>query len=207
MAQITTGIRSVLSSPWVYDVFQDIMGAKKVRLDLVHKHIQAKEGFRILDIGCGTARILDYLPTVEYYGFDPSQRYIDQAVQRYGSRGKFNCSMLEQAVVSDLGPFDVVIATGLLHHLDDKQAKQLLRLSYSALKEGGRLVTNDPCHDLVQNPISRYLVNRDRGQNVRSPDEYSNLAKSVFPETSRHVRHWAFIPYTRCSMVCIKKSP
>lgn len=50
MAQITTGIRSVLSSPWVYDVFQDIMGAKKVRMDLVHQHIQAKKalGFWIL---------------------------------------------------------------------------------------------------------------------------------------------------------------
>ena len=204
MAQITTGIRSVLSSPWVYDVFQDIMGAKKVRMDLVHQHILAKEGFRILDIGCGTARILDYLPEVEYYGFDPSQRYIDEAVQRYGSRGKFHCSMLEQAKVSDLGPFDVVIATGLLHHLDDKQAIQLLNLAQSALKPGGRLVTNDPCNDTVQNPISRFLVNRDRGQNVRTPSDYSTLAKSVFPSTSAHVKHWALIPYTRCTMVCIK---
>ena len=204
MAQITTGIRSILSSPIVYDVFQDIMGAKKVRLDLVQKHIQAVSGSRILDIGCGTARILDYLPDVEYYGFDLSQRYIDEAVQRYGKRGNFHCAMLEKTAVENLAPFDVVVATGLLHHLDDEDAMKLLQLASSALKPGGRLVTNDPCYDSIQNPISRFLVSRDRGQNVRTPDEYSSLAKSVFPNTTTHIRHWAFIPYTRCTMKCTK---
>jgi SAM-dependent methyltransferase len=204
MAQITTGIRSLLSSPIVYDIFQDLMGAKKVRLELVRKHIRPINGLRILDVGCGTARILDFLPIVDYHGFDLSQIYINQAEKRYGTRGKFHCAMLEQATVDGIEPFDVVVATGLLHHLDDVQAMKFLNLAHTALKLGGRLVTNDPCHDKLQHPVSRYLVNRDRGQNVRTPDEYHRLAKSVFPELHAHVKHWAFIPYTRCTMVCIK---
>jgi SAM-dependent methyltransferase len=199
MSQITTGIRSVLSSPKVYDIFQDLMGAKKVRQELVSKHIRPKSGFRILDIGCGTARMLDYLPDVDYHGFD-----IDEAVKRYGARGKFNCAMLEQADLDDLEPFDVVIATGLLHHLNDEQSHKLMQLAWSALKPGGRLVTNDPCFTENQNFISHFLVSRDRGQNVRKLNEYPLLAKSTFQSISANVRHWAFIPYTRCTMECTK---
>ena len=204
MSQITTGIRSVLSSPKVYDIFQDLMGAKKVRRELVSKHIRPKSGYRILDIGCGTARMLDYLPDVDYHGFDLSQAYIDEAVKRYGARGTFNCAMLEQATVDNLEPFDVVIATGLLHHLDDEQSLQLMQLAWSALKPGGRLVTNDPCYTEKQNVISHFLVSRDRGQNVRTLREYPLLAESTFKSTTADIRHWAFIPYTRCTMECTK---
>jgi 2-polyprenyl-3-methyl-5-hydroxy-6-metoxy-1,4-benzoquinol methylase len=204
MSQITTGIRAVLSSPKVYDIFQDLMGAKKVRQELVSKHIRPERGCRILDIGCGTARILDHLPEVKYYGFDPSQRYIDEANKRYGSRGHFQCALLEQAVVNDLEPFDVVIATGLLHHLNDEQSLQLMQLAWSALKPGGRLVTNDPCFTDNQNFISHFLVSRDRGQNVRKLSEYPLLAAATFAAAMADVRHWAFIPYTRCTMECTK---
>ncbi len=204
MAQITTGIRSVLSMPRVYDIFQDLMGAKKVRLELVSKYIRPISGLRILDIGCGTARILDFFPDVTYYGFDVSQTYIDEAIKRYGIRGNFNCGLLEQTKVDGLEPFDIVIATGLIHHLNDEQAQKLMQLAWSALKNGGRFITNDPCYTENQNVISRFLVSRDRGQNVRKANEYSLLANSVFKTTSVNVRHWRFIPYTRCTMECTK---
>ena len=90
MTQITTGLRAVLSSPKVYDFLQMVMGAHSARWELVHEHVRPVSGCRILDVGCGTARILDYLPNVEYHGFDLSQRYIDDATQRYGARGHFN---------------------------------------------------------------------------------------------------------------------
>ena len=92
--QVTTGIRSILSNPMVYDFFQALMGAHAVRQQLVNEHVRPVSGCRILDIGCGTARILDYLPSVQYYGFDPSLQYINDANQRYGVRGHFNCALV-----------------------------------------------------------------------------------------------------------------
>lgn len=204
MPQTTTGILAVLSSPGVYDYFQDIMGAQRIRKELVSEQIRPYSGCRILDIGCGTARILDYLPDVEYYGFDLSQRYIDDACQRYGARGHFNCALVEQAVLDEMEPFDIVMATGLLHHLGDVQVAALMKLAWSALKEGGRLVTIDPCYTTDQNVVSRFLVSHDRGLNVRDLAGYSSLAKAVFTNTKAIVKHRSWIPYTHCIMECTK---
>ena len=204
MTQITTGLRAVLSSPKVYDFLQMVMGAHSARWELVHEHVRPVSGCRILDVGCGTARILDYLPNVEYHGFDLSQRYIDDATQRYGARGHFNCALVQQTVIDHLEPFDIVMATGVLHHLDDEQAVGLIRLAHSALRGGGRLVTIDPCYTSDQNAVSRFLVSRDRGQNVRSAEQYCVLARAVFSQVKGVVRHRAWIPYTHWIMECQK---
>ncbi len=204
MSQVTTGIRSLLSIPGIYDFVQNLMGADTGRGILVRDHIRATDGDRLLDIGCGTARILDYLPRVEYHGFDQSKEYIEAACRRYGDRGVFTCAMAEQTIIDHLEPFDVVLATGVLHHLDDAGATGLARLAHSALRKGGRLVTIDPCYTEDQTFISRFLVSSDRGQNVRDPDGYVAITKSVFDDVNATVRHRAWVPYTHCIMECIK---
>jgi len=180
------------------------MGARSGRRELVRNHIRPHLGSRILDIGCGTARILDYLPTVEYYGFDQSQIYINAAVRRYGGRGKFNCDLVEQTIIDHLDPFDIVIATGLLHHLDNEQANALIKLAYSALRKGGRLVTIDPCFAPDQSSIAHYFVSRDRGQHIRNLEGYAVLPKPVFGDVAGIVRHRAWPPYTHCILECTK---
>lgn len=202
MSQITTGLRAVLSSPSAYDFFQNFMGARSARRKLVREHIRPFSGCRILDIGCGTARILDFLPDVVYYGFDLSYQYIDEARRRYGTRGVFNCDLMQQAVIDHLEPFDIVMAMGVLHHLDDEHAVRLMNLACSAVRAGGRLVTIDPCYADDQNAVSRFLVSRDRGQNVRSAKQYRDLASAVFSQVIGEVRHRAWIPYTHWIMEC-----
>lgn len=202
--QITTGIRSILGRPVVYDLFQTLMGADRIRRELVADHIRSTDGMRLLDIGCGTARILDYLPNVTYHGFDLSQEYINEAVARYSERGTFRCAMVEEATLQDEPPFDVVLAVGVLHHLDDESALQLFNLAKTVLKQGGRLVTIDPCFDHKQNFISRFLVSRDRGQNVRSGGQYRELASNAFDHVTGVVKHRTWVPYTHWIMECTK---
>lgn len=204
MSQITSGLRAVLSHPAVYDIFQALMGADRIRRELVAEHIRPQVNMRLLDIGCGTARILDYLPALSYHGFDLSQDYINEAEARYGDRGVFRCSLVEGATLQGESPFDLVLAVGVLHHLDDESALQLIRLAKSVLKEGGRLVTIDPCFDHSQNPIARYLVSRDRGQNVRSGGKYRELAFNAFSQVEGVVKHRSWVPYTHWIMECTK---
>jgi len=66
---------SILSEPAVYDALQNLLGAKKSRRIFVKDYLRPQIGDKILDIGCGTARILDELPKVEYYGFDANPKY------------------------------------------------------------------------------------------------------------------------------------
>lgn len=202
MAQITTGVRSLLSHPIVYRTFQRLMGPPTARRHLVASFIRPADGMKVLDIGCGPADILDDLPAVEYHGFDISPAYIASAGERYGARGRFTCKILDRDDLHGLPKFDVALALGLLHHLDDGEALEVMRLAAAALQPGGRLVTIDPVLEPGQHPLARFLVRRDRGQNVRERAGYEGLARQVFGPVRAEVRHQAWVPYTHCMMEC-----
>ena len=204
MAQVTSGFRAILSHPFFYSVFQSLMGAHRSRQSFVADYVKPFPGMKILDVGCGPADILDYLPEVDYWGYDISEAYIAQATTRFGQRGRFNCKQLQFEDLAVLPKFDVVLALGLLHHLDDSVAAGALQLAHEALKQGGRLLTIDPCLDPSQNSVARFLVQNDRGQNVRDRAGYEVLACKTFTAPIVDVRHRAWIPYTHCFMECKK---
>jgi len=159
MAQITRGLRSVLNAPAVYRALQQALGVEALYRRVTDDFLALEPGDRILDVGCGPAAILDVLPPdVSYDGFDLSAAYIEAARRRYGNRGRFRAMRVGEATISELAPFDVVLAFAVLHHLDDDEAVQLIDLAWRALAPGGRLVTYDPCFVEGQGRISRFLV-------------------------------------------------
>lgn len=205
MGQVTSGIRAVLSLPIVYDSLQRLMGASEVRRQLVDEFIRPHSGCRILDVGCGTAEILEFLPRdIEYWGYDISPDYIRAAKDRYGGRGHFNFGPLNEDAIASLPKFNIVLALGALHHLDDEEARRFFVLAHEALHPGGRVITIDPCLASGQNPIARYLIKKDRGQNVRESSAYALLARGVFSDVRGSLRHRHWIPYTHWIMECAK---
>jgi len=205
MGQITTGIRSVLSHPRIYDLFQDIMGARSCRRDFSTNFVRAYTGSRLLDVGCGTAGILDYLPEgVDYWGYDIDPDYIAAAQAKFGGKGRFACRLIEESEITEMPPFDIVVAIGLLHHLDDETARKVLRLARLALKPGGRFVSIDPVFAAGQNPIAQLLIQADRGQNVRTAAGYFALVRHEFHLVKGMVRRRIWIPYTHFFMECQK---
>lgn len=192
-----------MSNPLVYDLFHNLMGARTNLRDFADHFIRAKSDDRILDIGCGTAQILDYLPAgVIYHGFDVSPDYIAAAGTRHGDKGIFTCKELTDTDIAALPRFDIVLASGVLHHMDDAYATALLALAHQALKPGGRLVTIDPCYAEGEGRVARFIVSRDRGQHVRTPAHYSDMVRRVFPAMLGVVRHRVWIPYTHWIMEC-----
>jgi SAM-dependent methyltransferase len=180
------------------------MGAKKFRQAFVSKYMPRIEGMKILDIGCGPADILEYLPNSEYWGFDVSNAYIDQAKRLYGNRGRFFCKQLDFSDLEVLPKFDYVMALGLLHHLDNGSASVVLQLAGEALKPGGSFISFDPCFDSSQNIVARFLISNDRGQHVRTKEKYLSLVEKYFASTSIEVSNRKWIPYTHCFMECKK---
>lgn len=204
MAQITNGTRAILSHPIIYSSFQSLMGANKFRKNFVARYIRPFPCMTILDIGCGPADILTYLPDVKYWGFDICEAYIEKARRTFKQRGNFHCKQLEFDELTQLPKFDVVLAIGLLHHLDDSTALKVIQLAHQALKPGGRFITVDPCLAPSQSCISRFLIKNDRGQNVRYKKEYEALTTAVFKISRVEIRHQSWIPYTHCFMECRK---
>lgn len=202
MAEITSGIRSLLHHPLVYQAVQWVLGANKLRRHvtaLIHPY----PGQKVLDLGCGPADLLAYLPEVTYTGLDSSPAYIGAARRRFGQRAYFLQATLEADTAIDLGLFDCVVAIGLLHHLDDESALQLFKMARQCLSPQGHLITVDCCWSEEQHWLARWLITRDRGQNIRYLEGYKHLASAQFSRVEASCHHDLLrLPYSHTIMVC-----
>ena len=205
MAQTTDGLLSFLSNPAGYNLAQLLVGGSRVRRALSDDYIRARPGDRILDIGCGTGELLERLPRVDYLGFDLSPAYIAAATEKFGGRGHFVCGDVNNAPPDAVGPFDVIVACAVLHHLEDSEVLKLLRLAAARLAPAGRFVTLDGCLRAGQSAVARWLIKLDRGCNVRNQSGYLGLARQVFPEVQSFLREdLLHVPYTHLILRCSK---
>ena len=199
-------ITSVLARPWAYQLFFNVIGAPHRSRILVRDYIRPRPGDRILEIGCGPGTIVPYLPEAEYVGFDLSEEYIEQARKKFREkhpRVQFFCERVSQYTLPQRSYFDVVLALGILHHLDDAEALQLFAMAHEALKPGGKLVTLDGVWTNDQSGAARYLLARDRGQFVRTQEQYITLGSRVFSTIQPSIRHDLLrIPYTHLVLEC-----
>ncbi|MGA7422094.1 MAG: class I SAM-dependent methyltransferase [Candidatus Sulfotelmatobacter sp.] len=188
--------RPILNLPWAYQMWGGIVGANEYRKTLAKEHIRARQSDRILDVGCGPGSMVPYLPKSEYVGFDANPDYIQQAQRRF-PEAHFTCDQVNEYNLPQSEYFDIVIALGILHHLDDPEAVQLFRMARRTLKPDGRLITSDGVWLASQSKFAKFLLSRDRGRFVRQAEEYVALASTSFSSVSSAVRHDMLrIPYS-----------
>jgi len=196
-------IRRGLSNAAVYSLVQRLLGGQAVRRRLLADYVRPVGGERILDLGCGPGDILELLRQVDYLGIDLSPRYVEAARRRFGERGRFLCADVRSLSPGAYERFDAIIAVGVLHHLDDRDAVGMTRTAARLLAPGGRFVTIDPGFTDEQPRTARWLTRRDRGRNVRSPDGYRKLALDQFDSVRVSVHHdLARVPYTHVVLEC-----
>jgi len=203
MPTIAERVRAPLSSAGAYWLVQRLLGASSVHRHLVTEHARVQPGERVLDIGCGTGRLLEALPEVAYVGLDPNAEYVASARRRYGGRAAFRHADVSSVDLTADGPFDVAFAVGVMHHLDDSEAIGLARLAAGSLAPDGRLVTLDPGLTADQPTVARWLAARDRGAQVRGPGAYCRIAEDAFASVEVTVSHdLAVLPYTHVALEC-----
>jgi SAM-dependent methyltransferase len=180
------GFRSVLLRASVYQAAQNLIGARKSSKRLAKEVLHSLPTENVVDIGCGTADIVEHLEFAAYTGFDPNPPYVKQAVTRlgpkYGARvqlieGGVGDEAVEQALPEQC---DLTIMLGVLHHLDDALADKALSLAARLTRGGGRFVSFDPGLVPGQPRIAKFLITRDRGQNVRTVDATRALVEKHF---------------------------
>src|SRR6266481_8413739 len=204
--QNDSGLQRWLKVPFLYNLFQDCIGGNALRRRIIQNHVRAKAGDKVIDIGCGPAQALQSLPDVEYLGLDINPGYIAFARRTYGGKGTFivgdTRSLRGDSRFKDA---DIVIAVAVLHHLDDEEAADCIRFAYDALKRGGRLICHDACWISNQGAFSRCIMSHDRGRNIRTEQQYRQLAAKIFGD----VRTWVDtkplrIPYVTIVLECKK---
>lgn len=191
-------IKSILSIPQIYTLWQWIVGDYKLRKIYCRDYIKAKGGDRIIDIGCGPANMVEYLPKdIDYVGFDDSKTYIENAKKKFPqSNYTFFCERVNFAKDFD-EKFDIIMANAILHHLDDNEAEKLISFAAKNLKPGGRFLSLDGCFTQNQSKIKNWLLKNDRGKFVRTKDEYFKLFSKYFNNIKVSVREDLYnIPYT-----------
>jgi SAM-dependent methyltransferase len=190
-------LKKLLNIPFFYNGLQRLIGAMRAREIVVREYLQPEINHSILDIGCGTGYVINYLPECRYIGFDINSTYIEYARRHYGGRGEFHQKYLTREILESFGLFDRVMMNGLLHHLDDTSATNLLQLAKSALKPQGIVVGIDGCHREGLSAVERWVLKNDRGQYVRHQLGYEMILRSVFTNVFVEMRPDLFLIY-RC---------
>ena len=203
MVERSTGPWALLKRASVYTALQNLIGGPRLRRYIVEHYIRPRPNDSILDVGCGPADFAPLMADVDYLGVDHNSDYIEQARSRYGGLARFLHGDVCDDSSGAAGPFDIIMAIGLLHHLDDRQTVSVLGAARRRLKLGGRMVTIDPALTVPQHWIARLVIRNDRGQHVRQPIEYERLARAEFSEVLTELRTDLLrVPYTHVIMQC-----
>ena len=204
--QSNAGLLRWLKMPFLYNLFQAVVGGNALRRRLIQNHARARPGNKVIDIGCGPAQALQSLPDVEYLGLDTNPDYIAFAMRTYGDKGTFvvgdTRSLRGDSRFKDA---DIVIAIAVLHHLDDEEAADCIRFAYDALKRGGRLICHDPCWIPNQGMFSKCIMSHDRGRNIRTEQQYRQLVAKFSGNVRARVDTKPMrIPYVTVLLECEK---
>jgi SAM-dependent methyltransferase len=202
-----SGLHRILNRAAAYGLLQKLLLRGGSRERYVREFVRPFAGCRVLDIGCGPADILEHLPATlaEYAGFDMNPAYIEAAQRRWGNRGRFRCLKVDAAAIGEGDRYDIVLANGIVHHLDDAEARTLFSIARRALRPGGRLVTYDNVYIENQHWFARWLIARDRGKAVRTREAYEALARGSFRQVESAILHDTLrVPYTILVMSCVK---
>jgi SAM-dependent methyltransferase len=168
--------RKILAHPFVYDqVRPRVVGGIDMRplYDLLGPEARRF----VLDVGCGTGDALRYLSGYErYLGIDSDEGAIAAARKRWGNRPgvRFEHRTLRAEDIAELAPTGVVLS-GVLHHLSNAEAEEVLRLAAGSPRLVG-VVTSDIVF-LPGRLFNNVMAMMDRGRYCRDPDAYAALAR------------------------------
>ena len=200
---------TILSQSIFYRAFASVVGRFGIsRMDLYAKYLPYTPGFKILDLGCGPGTSTRFFREEDYLGIDIDKAYINNARSKYPGY-RFECidftSLNEDSTLVPDGGFDLILAYGLMHHLDDTSCASFFTKSQSVLREQGHIICFDGCIYQHQSRIKKRIILSDRGKYVRHPADLISIAESAgFRCNSKIEEDSLLIPYSLLALSCTK---
>ncbi len=140
---------SVLGLPPLYNLFTFVIGRFGLtRLNLYSKYIPYTSGLNILDLGCGPGTSTNFFRPEDYLGIDISQQYVNEAEKKFPNH-HFECmdftSLTRGSKILPKKGLDIILAYGLIHHLNDDKAFSFFCKAHELLNTNGFIITFDGC--------------------------------------------------------------
>lgn len=134
----------------------------------VFERVKGALGTRVLEVGCGTGTITQFLTDRELVvGVDVVPEYVDAARSRF--QGRSNVIILLHDITSNLPPppeigwgggFDSAVSVNVFEHIPDDLAA--LKAVYALLDPGGSLTLLVPGHPGLMSPFDRAIGHHRR---------------------------------------------
>jgi SAM-dependent methyltransferase len=200
-------IEAIFNQPFVYRSWGFVVSSNKGRKTLLNELALTNQN-SVLDFGCGFALQADAFLGDYYLGIDPLEKFCKLAERRLKHRAECNFIVGDENTLARLESlqFDLVFGIGVLHHMKDEQVRTLSIQAHRILKDGGRVMFWEPNIDADTSWHKRKVMQMDRGQNVRSIEEYINsLGHENWNFEAKLHKRLLRIPYDITTIHCRKK--
>lgn len=103
---------------------------------------EVKDGDKILDVGCGSGRLLDFFgeQKIDYLGIDPSERMIDNAKKLHPNFDFVLGDVLELSLLPQIN-FDWIFSVAVFHHIPSEDLRVIaLKQLKNKISDSGKIV-------------------------------------------------------------------
>ncbi len=198
-------MREILKYPFVYNLYQNLVGCRGFLKNYVETFIKPKlsEGnANILDFGCGTANIAEFIPKyVSYTGIDASNKYI-----KYDSKKYPNYNFLCKYANDDINlnkKYNLIMSEALLSALSDEEAEKMFCTMKAHAAKDCKIVLSDMHYALSNSKFENFLLNHERGHYVRNKEQFADLISRHFKIDKVTVLKKVYrIPYSKVVFEC-----
>lgn len=165
-------IFSQQASPWLWLVAQHTIGGTPDKQAILRQHYKGER--RVIEVGCSIGNIARSLikeHDLEYVGLDIDTGALDFARKWFAPYPNFSFSDQSLQDVAATGArFDLVCVTGVLHHVPDDVAQDMLDGARAVAAKGARLLMFDPIPLRAgDGPVYGLIHKLEQGEFLRPP--------------------------------------
>ena len=181
-------LANLFNNATAYKFFQFAVVSKKSKITIINEVLKPQGVIKVLDFGCGIGYHSEDFGDSEYLGIEPLPSCVNVANRLYKrSNSTFLVGdHLSLRSIPD-SSFDVIIAIGVLHHINDEIFSEFIQQAYRILQPGGRLTTFDPVYYPKQSFLTRFVISRDRGADVRTKENYEIVINQNFKDVNSKI--------------------
>ncbi len=134
-------------------------------LDRRYRYIASHVGDSVVDVGCGTGVLADYIPgEKKYLGIDLNERFL-----KYAQKKGRNVIRQDALTFDRYNEYDACVIMDLLHHINPRH-KEFLEKVMRDVRE--RVIICEPFEVPDRNPITKSLINIIDSDGTNAPEQW-----------------------------------